>query len=699
MMDTPNRACPLSASHGTKATKCEECNQQFTAKTALEQHIKAVHSVRTCPHCTKTFTGESSLKQHMDAQHNTHKCNGCGHRFSSPARLEAHQASKRDHKNDKDGNSSCSCTSLRSSSIRQPSDEGSSSTTQTKCVFCSKEFQSEAALVAHLQDKHPICQQCCRRFKNTLALQQHNSDLHSPQPPPVPSPTEAHTADSQKDTTKEKRDAPRIISSITELQGIVNTLMSHTSVAFDLEALCNGVAEHGEVSLLQFSILGCGKQPVPFIVDVQKIGVANTGNVLRTFLESTGPLKLMWDCRRDAEALFHQLDIDLGNVCDLQLWCCLAEWKKNEHSYKMGQTVRRWGLEAQAEKMGFAVDTSLEVSSLKLRMKGETPNPTSLTPRSSSASSTSSTPSSPSTSASSGLNVNATPFHPSWMTGSPTESPSSSPTISSPTSSSPSTPTPESPVSSTKAHTHTNGDTTDDSLTTTHSTASSVGDESVESSTEHTPASPEGKSKWVPNYEAAPFDPPASSQRNRSSSLTTPTTTHWPVDPVWDNRPLSTAQIAYAAQDVNLLIRIYEKLGGNDGTGSEDLETTKTAVSVCSQQTIDNYTRAGVAGTDPPGGVLVSQLHSCWNTARETIQWRQAEETQAHTTHHHHHHHAHPHAHPHHAQVYATHHAHQTQSAWVATTSDAQMLWGFPTVVPVYYLPAQYQQAHAAYHR
>jgi hypothetical protein len=34
---------------------------------------------------------------------------------------------------------------------------------------------------------------------------------------------------------------------------------------------------------------------------------------------STQVLKVFWDCRRDATALFHQHDVRLGGVLDLQL--------------------------------------------------------------------------------------------------------------------------------------------------------------------------------------------------------------------------------------------------------------------------------------------------------------------------------------------------------------------------------------------
>ncbi|WAR24146.1 EXD1-like protein [Mya arenaria] len=56
-----------------------------------------------------------------------------------------------------------------------------------------------------------------------------------------------------------------------------------------------------------------------FILDIQKLNALPFERGLREILEDRNVMKLMFDCREDADALFHQFHVKLDGVIDIQL--------------------------------------------------------------------------------------------------------------------------------------------------------------------------------------------------------------------------------------------------------------------------------------------------------------------------------------------------------------------------------------------
>jgi ribonuclease D len=92
-------------------------------------------------------------------------------------------------------------------------------------------------------------------------------------------------------------------------QSACDMLLTQRVLAFDMEGARLG--RHGQISLLQ---LATPRQV--FIFDFLKPFVVTA---VRPLLQSTAIIKLCYDCRCDAEALYFLHDIMLAGACDLQI--------------------------------------------------------------------------------------------------------------------------------------------------------------------------------------------------------------------------------------------------------------------------------------------------------------------------------------------------------------------------------------------
>jgi len=96
----------------------------------------------------------------------------------------------------------------------------------------------------------------------------------------------------------------------------LETLRAAPVIAVDCEGVM--MSRTGPVTVVQ-----CAAKDAIFLIDVQDLGRDAFGsrgsNGLLDLLESKEQLKLMFDCRMDSDALFHQFDVRLGNVMDVQL--------------------------------------------------------------------------------------------------------------------------------------------------------------------------------------------------------------------------------------------------------------------------------------------------------------------------------------------------------------------------------------------
>jgi exonuclease 3'-5' domain-containing protein 1 len=111
----------------------------------------------------------------------------------------------------------------------------------------------------------------------------------------------------------------QLVDSIYEAQQV--TASCTPLLYMDCEGF--GLGRNGSITLLQLYI---PMQEMVYIVDVQTLGAEtfstsdtkNTAN-LKVLLEASTPVKVMWDCRADSDALYAHYNVALNGVIDAQL--------------------------------------------------------------------------------------------------------------------------------------------------------------------------------------------------------------------------------------------------------------------------------------------------------------------------------------------------------------------------------------------
>lgn len=148
----------------------------------------------------------------------------------------------------------------------------------------------------------------------------------------------------EQGSAEDKKIATVLVETEAELQTCYAALEGQECISLDLEAFCvhtepieGQTRHHGKISLLQ--IQGCSaadpdSQPV-YLVDVLALHDA-IKPVLGPLLEDTSIIKLIYDCRKDSEALAVQLGIRLAGTIDLQLATCIYRWKACGSSVRHG---------------------------------------------------------------------------------------------------------------------------------------------------------------------------------------------------------------------------------------------------------------------------------------------------------------------------------------------------------------------------
>jgi len=125
----------------------------------------------------------------------------------------------------------------------------------------------------------------------------------------------------------------RIITDIAALHEIVEDFMSFHSIALDIEAFCVTGRALGRISLLQFGL----ETGEVYLVDALCFRRDELRSALSPLLEFPFPVKLMYDCRVDAHALYAQFGIRLRGVLDLQLLGTYLRVRDNpEDNYRAG---------------------------------------------------------------------------------------------------------------------------------------------------------------------------------------------------------------------------------------------------------------------------------------------------------------------------------------------------------------------------
>jgi hypothetical protein len=127
-----------------------------------------------------------------------------------------------------------------------------------------------------------------------------------------------------------------LIERESQLKRVADALISTDAFALDVEAFCTQSPDRlqlGDISLLQM----CSPaEPVVYVVDVLTLGRPAVKEHLAPVLQSTQCRKLMFDCRRDVEAISWQLGITPVRVLDLQLMQAAASWKSRGTNRRSG---------------------------------------------------------------------------------------------------------------------------------------------------------------------------------------------------------------------------------------------------------------------------------------------------------------------------------------------------------------------------
>lgn len=107
------------------------------------------------------------------------------------------------------------------------------------------------------------------------------------------------------------------VSTEEQLLQAVADLSTSNAIAFDCEGVDLG--RNGPLTIATFSSLG-SKAPI-YVVDVQCLGGEKVfaSSAFKGILESKEQRKIMFDCRSDSDALFHQFGIKLSGVQDMQV--------------------------------------------------------------------------------------------------------------------------------------------------------------------------------------------------------------------------------------------------------------------------------------------------------------------------------------------------------------------------------------------
>ena len=104
------------------------------------------------------------------------------------------------------------------------------------------------------------------------------------------------------------------IDSIENVEKSCSQLKQHKELAFDCEGVRLG--RGGNLTLIQIM----AKDEQVFIFDVLVLGKSLFDNGMKEILESTGIIKIMFDCRCDSDSLWEEYKVELTNVLDMQLF-------------------------------------------------------------------------------------------------------------------------------------------------------------------------------------------------------------------------------------------------------------------------------------------------------------------------------------------------------------------------------------------
>lgn len=111
-----------------------------------------------------------------------------------------------------------------------------------------------------------------------------------------------------------------LVDTVEDLNDCLRKLRQYYHIAFDCEG--QNLSRSGELTIACF--LGYDSNTfeadtVAYVVDIQTLGEQAFAKGLKYLLENRKQVKLMYDCRADADALLHQFNVELKSVIDVQI--------------------------------------------------------------------------------------------------------------------------------------------------------------------------------------------------------------------------------------------------------------------------------------------------------------------------------------------------------------------------------------------
>mmetsp|Transcript_14105 Transcript_14105/g.20856 ORF Transcript_14105/g.20856 Transcript_14105/m.20856 type:complete len:337 (-) Transcript_14105:230-1240(-) len=143
-----------------------------------------------------------------------------------------------------------------------------------------------------------------------------------------------------------------LVDSAEAVADMMSALVGVNQITFDLEGV--DLSRSGPITVASIKPLsrqGDSKRQVAFLVDI-KVLQAEAIDALRGLLESEKVEKVMFDCRTDSDALFHQHGITLRNVIDLQAYDQALDHHRGTYRLNLGYGRKRFvsGMEKTCEK-------------------------------------------------------------------------------------------------------------------------------------------------------------------------------------------------------------------------------------------------------------------------------------------------------------------------------------------------------------
>ena len=142
--------------HGVgKRYKCDQCDQDFSRKGSLKEHIRTKHQIvqkLVCPICHWESSNSIYLKKHIKRMHQvkTIPCGKCSQMFATVGMLNSHKKQVHVSKS-------------------------------FECDQCNKKYKTQTSLNAHIRSIHEKtipCDVCTQMFSTVGMLQVHKKQVH-----------------------------------------------------------------------------------------------------------------------------------------------------------------------------------------------------------------------------------------------------------------------------------------------------------------------------------------------------------------------------------------------------------------------------------------------------------------------------------------------------------------------------------------